>query len=263
MAHTITDDKPLIPVLKDNQSIKVIGLGGVGGIVARYGAMFLAPLTANISARLLLIDGDEFEPNNATRMFFADFGNKAATTLADLEPKFEETNLLLGAIAEYVEPDNIARLIKTGDIVLLCVDNHATRKLVSEHCTTLDNITLISGGNDGIGEDKNGRFHHGSYGNCQIYIRRNGKDCCPTITKYHVEIDEPADMLPTEKSCIDALMATPQLLLANLAAGSSILNALWLVLCEAIHYSELAFDISQGLMKPLGLPAPKLEETDG
>jgi len=32
------------------------------------------------------------------------------------------------------------------DLVLLAVDNHATRKLVSDHCARLDNVCLISGG---------------------------------------------------------------------------------------------------------------------
>lgn len=256
----IPTDRPLVPRLTDGQSIKIIGLGGVGGIVARYGAMFLAPLAREQNARLVLIDGDSFEPSNATRMFFSDCGNKAAVTLADLRPRFAESGLALTAVEEYVRPGNLKRLIHPGDIVLLCVDNHATRKLVSDFCGTLDDVVLISGGNDGIGEDASGKFHHGTYANCQVYIRRDGIDCSPSLARYHVEIDEPHDELPSEQSCIDALVSVPQLLLANLAAGSSILNALWLYLCGAIHYSELAVDIGQGLMRPLGLPAPQLPD---
>ena len=58
-----------VPTLEENASIKLIGLGGVGGIAARYLAMYLASL--DVPLRLVLIDGDAFEPSNATRMFFS------------------------------------------------------------------------------------------------------------------------------------------------------------------------------------------------
>ena len=254
----IPRDRRLLPELRDGQTIKIIGLGGVGSVVARYGSLFLAPLTDGKSARLVLVDGDLFEPSNATRMFFDDCGNKAVVTLDDLQPRFSETGLALIAIEEYVTPDNIKRLIRAGDIVLLCVDNHATRKLVSDYCGLLDDVVLISGGNDGIGNGVSGRVHNGTYGNCQVYIRQAGEDCSPSLTKYHVEIDEPDDDLPTDVDCVTKATSTPQLLLANLQAGSAILNALWLYLCGMSHYSELAFDIGEGLMKPLAIPMPRV-----
>ena len=83
-------------------------------------------------------------------------------------------------------PDNIERLIHGGDIVILAVDNHATRKLASDFCTeSRDDICLISGGNDGVGEDSSGRLLRGTYGNCQIYVRRGGIDCTPSLTLLH------------------------------------------------------------------------------
>ena len=42
-------------------TIKIVGLGGVGSIVARYLAVFLASLEQPL--RLVLIDGDTFEPS--------------------------------------------------------------------------------------------------------------------------------------------------------------------------------------------------------
>lgn len=257
----ISKDRRLLPQLRDGQAIKIIGLGGVGGIVARYGSLFLAPLTNGKTARLVLIDGDTFEPSNATRMFFDDCGNKAIITLDDLQPRLAETGLALIAIEEFITPGNIRRLIRNGDIVLLCVDNHATRKLVSDFCGLLDDVVLISGGNDGIGEGASGRFHNGTYGNCQVYIRQWGEDRSPSLTEYHAEIDEPDDDLPTETDCVNMVVSTPQLLLANLQAASTILNALWLYLCGMSHYSELAFDIGEGLMKPLAIPKPRPAKT--
>jgi molybdopterin/thiamine biosynthesis adenylyltransferase len=245
----------LTPVLADDTAVKIIGLGGVGGIVARYLSMFLAAMDRDL--RLVLIDGDEFEPSNATRMFFSNHGNKAAVTRDDLRDRYIDSSLMLTAVEMYVEPTNIDRLIRNDDVVILAVDNHATRKLVGDHCRTrLDDVCLISGGNDGVGRDGGGVQRRGTYGNCQIYLRQDGRDLSPPITRYHPEIREPADKSPADESCTELVKSVPQILFANLAAASAILNAFWLTTCSALHYSELSFDIADGLMRPMPLPAP-------
>jgi len=244
----------LKPSLRGDLSIKLIGVGGVGGIVARYGAIYCASLDCN--ARLVLIDGDKFEASNASRMFFGSHGNKAEVIREELLPRFTDSRLSLIAIEEYVSRKNNKRLIHNGDIVLLTVDNHATRKLVSDYCAKeLKEVCLISGGNDGVGKDASGRVLRGTYGNVQIYLRRAGKDVTPPLTRYHPELQKPADRLPTEKSCTELVKSVPQILFTNLMVASAILNALWLHLCEALHYGELALDIADGLMRPTNLIA--------
>ncbi len=253
-------DEVLEPQIADGQAIKIVGLGGVGSIVARYGALFLAPLAKDRNIRMVLIDGDSYEPSNTTRMFFSHFGNKAAVLRADLMPHFTETRLAISAVEEFVKPENISQILHEGDIVIPAVDNHATRKLLSDHCASqLKDVVLISGGNDGIGPDSSGRVRRGTYGNCQIYIRRDGEDASPSLTRYHAEIQNPADRLPTDQNCIELAASVPQLLLANLLTASSILNSLWLYLCGPIHYSEMAFDIAEALMRPLPFPPPRFE----
>jgi hypothetical protein len=248
-------DRVLRPELSDNCSVKVIGLGGVGGIVARYGAMFLASLGRGV--RLVLIDGDAFEMSNASRMYFSGHGNKAEVTRADLLPRFADSPLSLVAVPEYVTPENVERLIRDGDIVLLCVDRHASRKLVNDHCATrLNDVCLISGGNDGVGPDSTGVVLRGTFGNCQVYLRRGGRDVSPSLSRYHPEIATPVDRLPTDVSCTDLVASVPQVLFANLMTASALLNALWLHLCGALHYGELTFDIADGLMRPSPLPGP-------
>jgi hypothetical protein len=237
--------------LPENLSVKLIGLGGVGGIVARYGAIFLASLARDV--RFVLLDGDQFEYANSNRMWFTGFGNKAAVIRDELLPRFAETNLTLIAAQEYVTADNITRLIQPGDLCLLCVDNHATRKLVNDHCAGLADACLISGGNDGVGPDSSGRSRRGTYGNVQVYIRRHGQDASPPLTANHPEIASPADALPGEQNCTEMVASTPQILFANLAVASAMLNTLWLHLCGALHYQELCFDIAEGLMRPNSL----------
>jgi molybdopterin/thiamine biosynthesis adenylyltransferase len=241
-------DRPLQPAVPDGAQIKIIGLGGVGGIVTRYGALFLASLQRDI--RLALIDGDSFEPSNANRMFFGAFGNKAQVMLEALLPRFAESRLSLVAVEEYITPENISRLIRERDIVLLTVDNHATRKMVSDHCAHLRDVCLISGGNDAVGPDSNGTFRLGTFGNVQIYLRAQGLDRAPALTRYHPEIENPADRLPTDLSCTELAVSVPQILFANLAVASAMLNALWLHLCGALRYAEAVFDIAEGRMRP-------------
>ena len=245
---------PLEPTLPDNATVKIIGLGGVGSIVARYLAIFLASLGRVV--RLVFIDGDDFEHSNRTRTFGSG-GNKATVTHDDLAPHFAESSLSILAIEEFVTPENIGRLIRAGDIILLTVDNHATRKLVSDHCATLSDVCLISGGNDGVEKDASGHMRRGTYGNVQVYLRRAGADASPSLTRYHPEIAQPADKLPTDKSCTELITSVPQILFANLTVATCILNTLLLHLSDALHYSELAFDIADALMRPAPLPAPK------
>jgi hypothetical protein len=251
---------PLQPVLPENQTVKIIGLGGVGSIVARFGALLLASLAKSGHPRLVLIDGDQFESANASRMFFSGFGNKAAVIRAELLPRCAETRLLLVAVEEFVTPENCPRLLHEDDILIIAVDNHATRKLINDYCAAkLENVLIISGGNDGVGPDSTGKVRRGTYGNCQIYIRRGGCDLSPSLTRYHPEINHPVDSLPTTQGCAELLASVPQLLLTNLQTAAAILSTLWLYLCGASHYSELAFDVAEGLMRPLEMPPPNLD----
>ncbi len=252
-------NQPITPKPTDNISVKVIGLGGVGSIAARYGAIFLAAL--DCPSRLVLVDGDAFEPRNSERMLFSNTGNKAITVRDDLLPRFTHSRLSLVAIPEYVTESNVGRLIQENDIVLLAVDNHATRKLVASHCAGhLNNVVLISGGNDGIEELPDGRRRRGTYGNCQVHIRRDGRDVSPSLMRYHPEIENPADKLPTDQSCSDLMMHVPQILFTNLAVASAMLSALWLHLSDSLRYGEVAFDIAEGAMRvvlPLERPATR------
>src|SRR6266850_5496351 len=88
----------LQPSLPDNATVKIIGLGGVGSIVARYLAIFLASFGRVV--RLVFIDGDDFEQTNSTRMIFGSCGNKAAVTQDELAPRFAESSLSIIDIEE-------------------------------------------------------------------------------------------------------------------------------------------------------------------
>ena len=247
---------PLLPHLEDVASVKLVGLGGVGGIVARYLTAFLAASEQPTS--LILIDGDEFEERNAERMLFSQGGNKAEVVRDELLPFIPSASgLTLAAVPEFLDDDNLPRLLCDDDVILLAVDNHATRKLVADHCRRkLVDSCLISGGNDGVGKDGSGTPQRGSFGNVQVHLRRDSIDLSPPLGAYHPEIEEPADTLPTDASCTQAILSVPQILFTNLATASAILNAFFLHACRRLDYPELCFDIADGRMQPLRLPWP-------
>src|SRR6185369_53454 len=119
-------------------------------------------------------------------------------------------------------------------------------------------ICVISGGNDGVGPDSSGRILRGTFGTCQIHVRRDGVDLTPPLARFHPEIAQPADRLPTDQSCTELVASVPQLLFANLMTASGMLNTLWLFLCNRLDYPEICFDIALAKMSPVPLPMPGL-----
>ena len=123
--------------------------------------------------------------------------------------------------------------------------------MLTERCNQLQDVTLISGGNDGIGEE-DGRIQRGTMGSIQVHHRRAGIDVTPPLTRYHPEIAKPADKRPDELSCHEIQASHPQLLFTNLMTAACILNGFMLHVCDgALHYSELSFDVADGVMRPV------------
>jgi molybdopterin/thiamine biosynthesis adenylyltransferase len=219
--------------------IKAIGIGGIGCALLPFLCRFLQ--YAGEGARLTLIDGDSFERANAARQAFSRPGNKAEVKAGELAREFE--GLSFRAVPEYVTGENVARLVVPGDLVFLMVDNHASRHLVNRHAATLEDLILISGGNDY--ED----------GNVQVYVRRGGADLTPSLARYHPEIARPRDRNPAELSCEELMAAgAPQLLFANLTVASLMLNAFYALRRGALDYSEVYLDIVKNTCRPVTRP---------
>jgi hypothetical protein len=221
--------------------IVVIGLGGIGSILARYLTIFLAALPDPI--RLVLCDGDDFEQGNTYRMDVPSFDNKATSLAAELSRVFSREGLSIRAVPQYLGEGNCSEVLQPGDSVLVCVDNHATRRLASRRMAELDDGLLISGGNEGVGPGE-----RGTYGNVQVWIREHGCDVAGApLEAFHPEIADPADKNPDELGC-DELIAqgTPQLALTNLAVASAMLSALLRIVMlppGETMYDEVCLDI--------------------
>jgi hypothetical protein len=251
----------LTPNLDDDSRIKVIGLGGIGCAVLQYLTVFLK--SQDRPVRLVLIDGDRFEVANGSRMVFQKVGNKADVKAAETAALLGASAVSVTAVPQFVTVQNIGQLILPGDHVFLCVDNHPTRKLVSEHCGRLPAVALFSGGNEGVDPPR----ERGTYGNVQVYLRQDGRDLTAPLTRFHPEIAEPKGKAPGDLNCAELALSTPQILFTNLAVASAMLNAFFAYLCGQLTYQEVKLDVLEARMLPqlpLGpdaipqpLPAPE------
>ncbi len=226
--------------------VVIVGLGGIGSWVLQALAPFLYfrmqenPENWN----LVLVDGDEYEEKNKSRQAFDELGPKAqvqASWVARKYPAFP-----VQAITQYLSADGaedtypVNSTIRSGDIVFSCLDNHKTRKMVADHCATLREVVLISGGNEYTD------------GNIQVFIRKNGEDKTCRIDKYHPELTQPADKAPFEMSCEELAASSPQLIFTNLNVATLMLNAFYTLEQKKFNYekSEGYFDVLQNTSTP-------------
>jgi molybdopterin/thiamine biosynthesis adenylyltransferase len=210
--------------------IVIIGLGGVGSILCDNLSRYLN--YSDINASVSLVDGDYYETKNNERQTFMRLGDKASVKSTELIRIFPNVNFI--DFNNFVNEHNVNVIIEEDSIVFLCVDNHISRKVISDHCQTLSNVTVISGGNEYTD------------GNVQLFKREGGKNVTASLTEYHPEIEFPEDQSPEDMSCEELSKSDPQLLFTNLTVATIMC---WMF--YAIHqgkdvtrHGEVYFDIT-------------------
>lgn len=209
--------------------IVIIGLGGVGSILSERLCRFLN-YSREYEVDMLLIDGDVYELKNYERQEFNRIGNKAEIKADELEMKFP--NLGFDVYSAYINEANIADVIKEGNVIFICVDNHKSRMIINNYCKKLNDVTLISGGNELTD------------GNVQLFVRKGGEDLTPDLCVYHPEIANPDDKLPEEMSCDELAQSEPQLYFANLGVATFMCWMFYNYIVKKQHErSEVYFDL--------------------
>lgn len=222
----------------------IVGIGGVGTRLASELPMYMSRRYPG--SEITLIDGDIFEEKNRDRQVFdAERGigtNKAAMWAEEIKTKYPDMKVT--HFPEFVTKANVAEYIPEGSTVFCAVDNHASRKLLSDRVSAMENGMLISGGSDSEMIDS---------GNVQVHVRKDGKDDeTAPITYLHPEIDNPADKNPAEMSCEErAATGSPQLQFANLKVATEMVSAFYSVTeGKTPRYSEVYFDLKRGTQLP-------------
>lgn len=228
--------------------VKVIGSGGIGTKLLPELCRVLnfgSPEYDFDDADVCVIDGDTFEEKNRSRQAFRERGNKAEVVVEELKKDF--VNIGLTSKSVYVTEKNVAELICEDDLVLIGVDNHNVRRVISQHCRKLNNVVVISGGNEL--ED----------GNVMVMIRKDGDDfTLPLDSDKHPEIQNPDDENPGDKAdepkpegCIEMQESAPQLSITNMMVAAHMMGAIHAHLKGVLDYDELFFDMRTGKSRPV------------
>lgn len=211
--------------------ISIIGLGGIGSVLSNTLSRYVDSKQSIPNITMNLVDGDEYEFKNLERQEFNGFGNKAAVKAKELQAKFSK--IQFNDYQTFLNDITAPEIIKENSIVFVAVDNHKTRRLVSNYAKNLNDIIIISGGNELTD------------GNVQIYIRKGGIDVTPSLTDYHPEIQNPEDKSPDEMSCEELSKSEPQLYFTNFMVAGHMCSAFYNII-EKNNYkiSEVYFDLT-------------------
>lgn len=221
-----------------------IGVGGTGSYLVPYISRLLLNNNEN-KARIneyVLIDGDKVTKENIGRQNFIeeDIGKYKSDVLA----KRYSTSLKVNIVSKtvyIVTKEMVEEEIKNRtSIVVSCVDNNQTRKLISEafkkYLTDYSNSFLIDVGNEKTGG--------------QVFITGNVKKLQPhyeeiigntDITEIYPEILNPQDVLPDD-SCAERVNQGLQDINVNITAAGIVFNIVnSLISHEKIYFYEIHF----------------------
>jgi len=208
----------------------IIGLGGIGSQLLPSLLQFFNYESVKTFSSIWLVDGDHYEDKNKNRQLFVNNNNKAVEQVNYYNNLY--SNLNLGFVDKYVTKDNIGKIVKNGDVVLLGVDNNATRKLFNEFILSdsVSDLTIISGGNEYFD------------GNVMVVVKRDGVMLTRSFGELHPEILEDVDKNPSELSCeeLSNSVGNEQIGLINASVADSMRLILFSMLKgRGINYEEV------------------------
>lgn len=203
----------------------IVGLGGTGGYVFYHLARLLASLPERENFQILLADGDVVEEKNLVRQNFApgDLGRNKAQCLArrygnvygmsiPFYPRYVEDRDTLAALLE----DGFTGFTPDLPVLVGCVDNNRTRQLFHHLFETWKRVLIyVDSGND----EWSGQVILGAKG--------SGKEVLPPVGYYYPDIlDDRESLFPSEESCSDRAVSSPQNIATNVLAGTLVFGIL-------------------------------------
>ncbi len=226
------------PYIDNNHTITVVGCGGTGS----YLVSNLARLVSNSDCvtNLYLFDGDVVEEKNLIRQNFIapDIGKNKAEVLAERYSR--AFGIEIKAIPAYLE--NIKDILDST-IVIGCVDNNATRRVINESFTSYKyrNMYWIDSGN----EEAAGQVVCGFKLNNMIY---GVKDIFSLPSVFEIYNDMLNNIenarFNSELSCAERAVSAPQNILTNITAATLIMNFVQKILyCKDMKIHSVEFSI--------------------
>ena len=231
-------------------NIVQVGAGGNGGYLVQRLSKLLFAITAkeHLNFTYKIIDGDIVEKSNLLRQPFIeeDLHMPKAQTLAERYDNAygipilysntyaESVEELLSFIAFQSEYMNY-----TIPVILGCVDNNASRKVMHETFQKLESCIYIDSGIDSVNEDKD--IDSGYSGQVVCGIKLGGKVYLEPVGIVYSNILEDVDSrLPTQ-ACGEQVVYYPQRMQTNEVAALVMTSYLNTLLSEGIvtsHYTN-------------------------
>lgn len=210
--------------------IVMLGAGGTGGHIAPHLYRLLYALERPV--RFVICDGDKVEEKNLVRQNFipADLGENKAKVLAEryasafgLETEYvpafiEDRNGLKQLLTPGVRRGNEQGRLREQVILIGAVDNNRSRRLCHQVFQETEDLIYIDSGN---GEHT---------GQVVCGVRRAGRTVCRPVGSVYPDILRDTDKFPTELSCAEASVSTPQSIAANITAATIVVDMLYNIL---------------------------------
>jgi molybdopterin/thiamine biosynthesis adenylyltransferase len=220
-----------------NLNIFIVGCGGTGGYVVRDLTRLLGLYQSNKTQRinLTLIDKDVVENKNLTRQNFIrnDIGKNKAEVLAT---RYGPPNgLTIGFVDSYLTDKNAVEIFGKYDVSIIigCVDNNATRKIIDKYYKTRtsgDSIYIDAGNTEWTGQ-----------------VVLSHKDFAGGASDTIADLyPMDGDKHPDDTSCAEAALSSPQNILTNIMAANIIVSYM-----NQILFGDLIEDRFQEISMPI------------
>lgn len=271
--------KPIRVLDAQATALVIVGVGGTGGYVLQQTARLLYALraTGRTLPAVLLCDGDGVEEKNLLRQYFLpqDIGQNKARVLAERYSR--AYGLDIAAFDRYVTPETgLQSLIAKADpygnrdvitrgmtpMVVGCVDNAPTRRILHEQLSAWENVVYIDSGNASITVPDDpahvDRYllakarESGWDGQVVVGVRKHGEEVLPFPGVVFPDLITPdeGDSMPTEVRCGEAVVDHPQRLLTNVMAATCVLQVLHTLLADGTLVNHRTFfDARRGYMR--------------
>ncbi len=270
--------------LIDPQSTKVIlfGCGGTGAYVLQSVCRLLysikqAAREANHETRalaggtlpsalpeVLVVEGGEVSKRNVLRQGYLpqDAGRNKALVLS--ERYSAAYGLSISAYPHYLEAGTeIEAFVPDGAVVVGCVDNAASRRVLDEKLRGYQNVVYLDSGNGAVPmpapdtplgrEERLALRESGWDGQVVCGARRKGETVLPFPAETFpelVEVETGEDGHPQEIPCGELAASAPQRAMTNLLAANVMLSYLTPLLTEgAVLNCRSLFDARQGYVR--------------
>ncbi len=235
--------------MNDPVRIVMIGAGGTGGHIAPHLYRLLHALDRPVE--VIIADGDIVEEKNLVRQNFisCDLGKSKAQVLA--ERYASAFGMEVQYIPDFIESeDKLTELLKTKTsfydrpetltILIGAVDNNKSRQMCHKVFNRSENLVYIDCGN--------GEFT----GQVVCGVRRKGKTYYKPVGELYPDILEDTDKFPTELSCAEASVSTPQSIAANIMAATAVIAYIYNILVLGnIEVKKVTFSTKSLNLKPV------------